>query len=77
MFSIFHKLGGEQIALSLIAADLGEVPSDVVVRKWKSLGRIPAIRAVVLLDECSRRGIQASYREDCVTSKMISTEAAE
>ena len=76
MFSIFHKLGGERIALSLIAADLGEAPSDVVVRKWKSLGRIPAIRAVVLLDECSRRGIQASYRIDCVAAK-VSSEAAE
>jgi hypothetical protein len=77
MFSIFDKLGGEQAAISLIAADTGEAPTPVVIRKWKSLGRIPAIRAVALLDECVRRGIPASYSGDCVASRLEPTEAAE
>jgi hypothetical protein len=66
MFSIFTKLGGEQAAISIIEEETGDRPADFVIRKWRSIGRIPAIRAVVLLDECGRRGIMASYSSDCV-----------
>ncbi len=76
MFRIFDKLGGEKSSLDIIAAIDGKRPSADLVGKWRKLRRIPAIRAVTLLDECARRGIQANYKEDCVAPK-VSAEAAE
>jgi hypothetical protein len=72
MFRIFDKLGGEKPSLDIIGR-----PSADVVGKWRKLRRIPAIRAVVLLDECARRGIPANYAEDCVASAPARSEAAE
>lgn len=69
MFDIFQKLGGEQTALSIIAVEMGKPVSPILVRKWKSLGSIPAIRAVILLDECGRRGITANYQQDCTAQR--------
>ena len=66
MFSIFSKLGGETLSLDIIASAEGKRPSSAVLKKWRHLRRIPAIRAVALLDECERRGIAASYTEDCL-----------
>jgi hypothetical protein len=75
MFGIFHKLGGADKAVSVIEAATGSAPPSFVLRKWRSLGRIPPIRAVILLDECARRGIPANYEQDCISSKQH--EAAE
>jgi hypothetical protein len=80
MFSIFKKLGGENLSLDIIAAARGKRPSADLLNKWRRERRIPPIRAVVLLDECGRRGIAASYGEDCVSPpapEQILTEAAE
>lgn len=65
MFSIFTKLGGEDSALDILAKANGVRPNHEAVKKWRLLGRIPAIRAVVLLDACRQRGIEASYDQDC------------
>jgi hypothetical protein len=81
MFRIFNKLGGDNSSLDIIASVEGKRPSADVVGKWRKLRRIPAIRAVALLDECARRGIPASYKEDCVASEdetsQYEPEAAE
>ena len=69
MFSIFTKLGGEDAALDIIAKAVGEKPGAEAVRKWKTLGRIPALNAVHLLDECARRGDVALYERDCVVER--------
>lgn len=68
MFRIFDKLGGENSSLDIITAADGKRPSADLLSKWKRDRRIPPIRAVVLLDECKRRGIEASYREDCIVA---------
>ena len=65
MFKIFRKLGGEEAALEIIAEKTGKRPAAFLVRKWRSIGRIPAIKAVILLDECRRRRISATYEDDC------------
>jgi hypothetical protein len=76
MFRIFDKLNGEKSSLDLIATIEGKRPSADVVGKWRKLRRIPALRAVTLLDECARRGIPASYKEDCIAPE-VSAEAVE
>lgn len=66
MFSIFKKLGGEESALDIIANHSGLKPSAEAVRGWKRHGRIPGNKAVYLIDECGRRGVHASWADDCV-----------
>jgi hypothetical protein len=68
MFRIFDKLGGEKKSLDIIEKAEGKRPSGYVHELWRKQRRIPAIRAVLLLDECKRRGIAATYAEDCVAS---------
>lgn len=70
MFKIFEKLGGEEIALDIIAGRSGEKPTAEAVRGWKRQRRIPGNKAVYLLDECGERGISASWQDDCVVSSM-------
>jgi hypothetical protein len=81
MFKIFDKLGGEEKCLDLIEQVGGRRPTKVMRadwRRWRVLQdgrwgyRIPAIRAVILLDECTRRRIRATYHEDC----MVAVEEA-
>jgi hypothetical protein len=85
MFKIFRKLGGEEKCLDLIEEAEGKRPTKVMRadwRRWRVLPdgrcgyRIPAIRAVILLDECTRRRIRATYHEDCVVVP-VDAEAAE
>lgn len=79
MFPIFLKLGGEEAALRILASK-GKAPSGSLMSKWKSLGKIPTLRAVVLLDECASRGVQANYEQDCTTpthAPEAQSEAAE
>jgi len=65
MFRIFDKLGGEEKCLAIIAKAEGKQLSPFTRAAWRQYRRIPAIRAVHLLDECARRGIKASYAKDC------------
>jgi hypothetical protein len=74
VFRIYDKLGGEEKSLDLIEEAEGKRPSAFVLADWRRWGRIPAIRAVILLDECARRKIPATYRKDCVAPRQ---EAAE
>ena len=69
MFAIFQKLGGEQAALSIIAERTGEPPGMWAVQRWKVQRRIPANKAVYLLDECIKRGTPAVYETDCTAPK--------
>jgi hypothetical protein len=64
----FDKLGGEKKSLDIIEKAEGKRPSGYARELWRKQRRIPAIRAVLLLDECTRRGIAATYAEDCVAS---------
>jgi hypothetical protein len=61
MFKIFDKLGGEKKSLDIIEKAEGKRPSGYARELWRKQRRIPAIRAVLLLDECTRRGIAATY----------------
>lgn len=76
MFQIFEKLGGEREALAILKAAEGRYPSVYARADWEKQRRIPPLRAVVLLDECSRRGVPATYQGDCV-APPTNAEAAE
>ena len=64
MFSIFHKLGGEQAALDIITKRSGVAPSSEAVRGWKRLRRIPGSKAMWLVAECHERRVPVLIPQD-------------
>lgn len=69
MFPIFTKLGGESAVLEILSGRSGRRPTPEAVRMWKRQRRIPALRAIELLDECWGRGIRVAWPADFEAEK--------
>ena len=65
-FKIVDRLGGEADVINVLARVTGHKIQRLTLSKWRSRGFIPACQAVVLMDECTRLKLRATYTDDCI-----------
>lgn len=74
-FSIFAKLG-KRVALDVIKSSVGAEPNYDAIRKWRERGRIPPEHAMLIMQECEKRGLKVIWPDD-FTVREEASEAAE